>query len=150
MTQPSTVISTTGSRTMSTHRDSALVSEHGTTTIADSVVAKIAGIAARDISGVHALGGGAARAVSSLRERIPGQKVSVTQGVSVTVADQEAAVEVTVIADYGVAIADLAQGIRANIISAVERMTGMTVTSVNVNVLDVYLPEDDADDSDQQ
>ncbi len=149
MTQAPAVISTSGSRTMATHPDSALVSEHGTTVIADSVVAKIAGIAARDISGVHALGGGASRAVSSLRERIPGQKTSVAQGVSVTVAEQEAAVEVSVIADYGVAIADLAQGIRANIISAVERMTGMTVTAVDVSVLDVYLPEDD-DESDQQ
>ncbi|MEW1957808.1 Asp23/Gls24 family envelope stress response protein, partial [Kineococcus sp. NPDC059986] len=41
---------------------SGLSSDHGATTIADTVVSKIAGIAARDISGVHALGGGAARA----------------------------------------------------------------------------------------
>ena len=34
----------------------------GKTTIADSVVAKVAGIAAREVAGVHALGGGGARA----------------------------------------------------------------------------------------
>jgi len=44
----------------------------GKTTIAASVVQKIAGVAAREISGVYALGGGMSRAFGALRERIPG------------------------------------------------------------------------------
>ncbi len=122
---------------------SALNTETGRTTIADGVVSKIAGIATREIDGVHALGGGAARTIGALRERIPGSKTNVSQGVTVEVGEEEAAVDVDIIAEYGIAIADLAAGIRRNVIVAVERMTGMTVTEVNVSVLDVHLPTED-------
>jgi len=122
---------------------SALVTEQGKTTIADTVVAKIAGIAAREVSGVHALGGGAARVVGSLRERIPGGRTNHSQGVSVEVGERQAAIDVQLVAEYGVAITDLAQGIRRNVISAVERMTGLEVTEVNIEVQDVYLESED-------
>ncbi|WP_432545639.1 Asp23/Gls24 family envelope stress response protein [Kineococcus sp. SYSU DK004] len=123
-----------------------LSSDHGTTSIADTVVSKIAGIAARDVSGVFALGGGAARAVGAIRERIPGGRVNHAQGVAVEVGERQAAVDVVLIAEYGVAIADLASSVRRNVITSVERMTGLEVTEVNIEVSDVHLPEDDADD----
>ena len=129
---------------------SALVTEQGKTTIADPVVAKIAGIAAREVSGVHALGGGTARAVGALRERIPGGRTNHSQGVAVEVGEREAAIDLQLVADYGVSVADLAAGIRRNVISAVERMTGLVVTEVNVEVQDVFLAsEDDQDGADQ-
>ncbi|MEJ5943809.1 Asp23/Gls24 family envelope stress response protein [Pseudokineococcus basanitobsidens] len=128
--------------------DSALQTSRGTTTIADQVVSKIAGIAAKDVAGVHALGGGAARAFGSIRERIPGASTNHSQGVTVEVGEKEAAADVSLIAEYGVAIADLASGVRRNIISSVERMTGLKVTEVNVEVTDVFIPgqDDDSDD----
>ena len=122
-----------------------LGSDHGTTTIADTVVSKIAGIAARDVSGVHALGGGAARAVGALRERIPGGRTNHSQGVSVEVGERQAAVDIELIAEYGVPIADLASAVRRNVIASVERMTGLEVTEVNLQVSDVHLPEEDDD-----
>ena len=125
-------------------------SEQGKTTIADTVVSKIAGIAAREVSGVHALGGSTARAVGALRERIPGGRTNQSQGVAVEVGEREAAVDLELIAEYGVSITDLAAGIRRNVISAIERMTGLDVTEVNIVVQDVYVPparEDDADDA---
>lgn len=124
-------------------RQSALVTPEGSTTIADTVVSKIAGIAASEVSGVHALGGGAARAMGNLRERIPGARTNHSQGVSVEVGETEAAVDLDLVAEYGVSIADLADGIRRNVISAVERMTGLHVVEVNVTVNDVHLPQDD-------
>ncbi|MDC7123120.1 Asp23/Gls24 family envelope stress response protein [Cellulomonas fimi] len=124
-------------------RQSALVTPEGTTTIADTVVSKIAGIAASEVSGVHALGGGAARAIGTLRERIPGARTNHSQGVSVEVGETEAAVDLDLVAEYGVSITDLANGIRRNVISAVERMTGLRVVEVNVAVNDVHLPQDD-------
>ena len=118
----------------------------GRTTIADVVVSKIAGIATREIEGVHALGGGAARAVGMLRDRIPGSRTNLSQGVSVEVGEKQAAVDIELVAEYGVSIADLATAIRGNVISAVERMTGLEVTEVNITVSDVHLEGDDEDD----
>ena len=106
-------------------------------------MSKIAGIAAREVSGVHALGGGAARAVGALRERIPGSSTNHAQGVSVEVGERQAAVDVQLVAEYGVSLADLATGIRRNVISSIERMTGLEVTEVNVEIQDVHLESDD-------
>jgi uncharacterized alkaline shock family protein YloU len=120
----------------------------GKTTIADVVVSKIAGIATREIEGVHALGGGAARAVGMLRERIPGSRTNLSQGVSVEVGEKQAAVDIELVAEYGVSLSDLADAIRGNVIAAVERMTGLEVTEVNIAVSDVHLEGDDDDDAD--
>ncbi|MFI2105312.1 Asp23/Gls24 family envelope stress response protein [Isoptericola sp. NPDC019693] len=128
---------------------SPLSTEHGTTTIADGVVSKIAGIAARDVAGVHAVGGGAARAFGAIRERIPGGTTNYAQGVNVEVGASEAAVDVEIVAEYGVAIADVAEAVRRNVISSIEQMTALKVIEVNVSVDDVWLPEDD-DESDDQ
>ncbi|WP_299037830.1 Asp23/Gls24 family envelope stress response protein [uncultured Pseudokineococcus sp.] len=125
---------------------SVLVTDEGRTSIADGVVAKIAGLAAREVNGVHALGGGAARAIGTLRERIPGGRTNHSQGIAVEVGEREAAVDIALIAEYGVSIADLASGVRRNVITSVERMTGLSVTEVNIDVNDVHLPEDDEPD----
>ncbi|WP_236950401.1 Asp23/Gls24 family envelope stress response protein [Mycobacterium sp. MS1601] len=121
-------------------------SAQGKTAIADTVVSKIAGIAAREVSGVFDLGGGASRVVGALRERIPGASVNHAQGVSVEVGEKQTAIDIDIVADYGVAIADLAAGIRRNVIAAIERMTGLEVTEVNITVHDVHL-EGDGDDN---
>jgi uncharacterized alkaline shock family protein YloU len=138
--------STAGSSSLVGRDGGALVSNQGTTSIADTVVSKIAGIAAKDVSGVHTLGGGASRAVGALRERIPGGRVNHSQGVSVEVGETQAAVDIDLIAEYGVAIADLASAVRRNVIASVERMTGLQVTEVNISVADIHLPEDDTDE----
>lgn len=122
--------------------------DRGRTIIEDAVVTKIAGIAARDVTGVHSLGGGGgARLVGAVRERIPGAGVDVAQGVSVEVGEFQAAVDVSIVAEFGVAIHELAEAIRENIIISVERMTGLEVTEVNVTVHDVHLPHDEDEDS---
>jgi len=127
---------------------SALLTERGRTSIADSVVTKIAGIATRQIDGVHDLGTGGTRAFGAIRQRIPGSTgPSITQGVSVEVGEHQAAIDLDVVIDYGVPIVDLAEGIRRNVIGAVERMTGLQVTEVNIAVDDIYI--DSEDDSDQ-
>jgi len=126
--------------------ESQLQTDHGTTTIADSVVAKIAGVAAREIEGVHAMGGGAARAMGAIKERI-GSQPAVTQGVKVEVGQLQAAVDLDVIVDYGVSIPDLAEGIRRNVSQRVSTMTGLEVTEVNVSVNDVNLGDSGEDQS---
>ena len=141
-TQPPTTAPKTPAVTAT---DSALTTSQGKTTIADTVVSKIAGLSAREVHGVYDLGGGASRIVGSLRERIPGATVNHSQGVSVEVGEKQAAIDIEIVADYGVAIADLANGIRRNVIAAIEKMTGLEVTEVNITVNDVHV-EDDSDD----
>ncbi|UQE75271.1 Asp23/Gls24 family envelope stress response protein [Gordonia sp. PP30] len=115
--------------------------DRGRTVIADTVVAKIAGIATREIGGVYDLGGAGERMVGKVRDVIPGTSSSVTQGINVEVGEKQAAVDVQIIAEYGVAIHQLANAIRRNVVAAIEGMTGLEVTEVNVAVHDVHLPD---------
>ena len=119
----------------------------GRTVIADTVVAKIAAIATREIGGVHDLAASSSRMVGRLRDAAPGAFPGGTaQGVSVEVGERQAAADIGIVAYYGVALHELAAAIRRNVIAAVERMTGLEVTEVNVTVHDVYLEgEDDLD-----
>jgi uncharacterized alkaline shock family protein YloU len=137
-------VSTRETSTMSRGGGSPLSTSRGTTTISDVVVSKIAGIATREMNGVHAMGSGTSRAFGAIRERIPGSTTNQSQGVQVEVGERQAAVDLAIVAEYGVAITDLAEGIRRNVINAVERMTGLEVTEVNIDVVDVHLPQDDS------
>lgn len=125
-----------------------LVTEHGRTTIADAVVGKIVGIAARDVNGVHEVGAGATRVAGAIRERIPGSTTNYAQGVSVEVGERQAAADIDLIADYGVSLSDLASAIRRNVIGSVERMTGLEMVEVNITVHDLYV--DTGDDQETQ
>lgn len=138
-----TATATTTTDVVKAETPGALTSTQGRTSIADTVVSKIAGIATREVSGVHDLGGNTARAVGALRDRIPGSRSNHGQGVNVEVGERQAAVDVDLIAEYGVSIAELASGVRRNVIGSVERMTGLEVTEVNITVLDVHLEGDD-------
>lgn len=141
-TAPSSPTPAPSGVTISTRQDLPR-STQGRTSIADGVVQKIAGLAAREVAGVYALGGGTARALGSLRERIPGASQSASQGVSVEVGETQAAVDLDLVTEYGVSIADVARAVRRNVISAVEGMTELEVTEVNVSVNDIHLPSDD-------
>ena len=125
---------------------SELQTSRGNTTIADGVVQKIAGVSAKEVSGVYALGGGTARTIGAIRERIPGSSQSAGQGVAVEVGERQAAIDLDLVAEYGVSIVELSRGVRRNVISAVEGMTGLEVTEVNVSVNDIHLPGDDQEE----
>jgi uncharacterized alkaline shock family protein YloU len=121
-----------------------LATDEGKISVAQGVVQKIAGMACREISGVHAMGASSTRAFGALRERIPGSSgPNVAQGVGVEVGETQAAIDLDIVVEYGVSIADLGKSIQRNVKQSVERMTGLEVVEVNVNVDDVYLPQDD-------
>ncbi|EST32846.1 hypothetical protein M877_03445 [Streptomyces niveus NCIMB 11891] len=114
------------------------------------MVEKIAGLAARDVIGVHAMGGTMARTFGAVRERVPGSSRSASQGVKVEVGETQTAIDLDIVIDYGVAIADVAGTVREYVISAVERMTGLEVVEVNITVSDVKLPDEEDDDTQSQ
>ncbi|KAB1862261.1 Asp23/Gls24 family envelope stress response protein [Microbacterium algeriense] len=120
----------------------------GKTTIEDAVVAKIAGIAAREVSGVYALGGGAARMVGAIRDAL--NTTDLSQGISVEVGETQVAVDVTIVAEYPVSLQKVADDVRTAIHRAMVELVGMDVAEVNVTVNDVHIPSDDEGDGAQE
>ena len=134
--------------------DDALRSERGKTTIADGVVSRVAGIATREVGGVYALGGGTERAVGSVSKAV-GMRQDPGQGVSVEVGESQAAVDLTVVIDYGesatdVAAPKIAEAIRKNVSERIEGITGLSVTEVNIAVNDLHLPGEDDEKVEQR
>jgi uncharacterized alkaline shock family protein YloU len=122
----------------------------GATNISDTVVSKIAGIAAQEVEKVQ-MGGGTAAVVGGFLTSVTGAVTggnstgggaSLTSGVSVEVGQEEAAVDLTVAVEYGVSIPQTTQAIRDNVINRVESLTGLRVTEVNITVNDVQFPEE--------
>ncbi len=128
----------------------ALHTDRGDTTIEETVVQKLAGIATREVPGVFAMGSAGRRAFSALTERIPGSQTNVSGGVSVEKGERQTAIDVSIVVEYGFSVVEVSQGIRRNIIQSVERATGLEVLEVNVNVTDVHLPDDDQADQQVQ
>jgi uncharacterized alkaline shock family protein YloU len=125
-------------------RATELASEQGTTSIADAVVAKIVGIAAREVEGVRALVPfGSGQAIAGLTQRFTGGDDTRSQLARVEVGAREAAVDLKMIVNYGVSIPQVAEGVRRNVINRVQSMTGLMVKEVNIDVTDLYFPEDE-------
>jgi uncharacterized alkaline shock family protein YloU len=119
----------------------------GKTTIAVGVVQKVAGIAARDVAGVHDLGGGAARAIGAIRNAINAQDRG--QGVTVEVGETQVAADITIVAEYPVDLQRVADDVRRSVSEAIANVVGMEVTEVNVTVSDVFIPSVDVADVDE-
>ncbi len=133
-----------GDTTAMQPRATELVTEQGKTTIADVVVSKIAGIAAREVAGVHELvTQGVGGAVTGLAQRVTRADTR-SQGVNVEVGEREAAIDLRLTVDYGVSIPQVAEAVRRNIISRLEAMTGLNVKEVNIDVADLYFPGEEA------
>ncbi|MER5951089.1 Asp23/Gls24 family envelope stress response protein [Streptomyces sp. NPDC001904] len=139
-----TPASAAGGRTNVTKKGGGDPAGRGRTTIADGVVEKIAGLAARDVLGVHAMGSGLSRTFGAVRDRVPGGSTkSVSRGVKAEVGEVQTALDLEIVVEYGVSIADTARAVRENVIAAVERMTGLEVVEVNIAVSDVKLPDEE-------
>jgi uncharacterized alkaline shock family protein YloU len=131
-------------------QDSPLQTERGSTSISDSVVSKIAGIASQEVDGVR-MGSGGSQAVSGLLGSITGGSGgSQTQGVSVEVGQEEAALDLTLTAEYGKSIPQLAEAVRRNVANRVESLVGLRVTEVNITVSNIFFPQQEAEQERQQ
>lgn len=117
-----------------------LEADQGTTSIDDSVVAKIAAIAAREVDGVAALGGAMSGALANVVGRIRGSEHR-TAGVGVEVGSRQAAVDIGCQIQYPASIHEVADSVRQNVIDRIESMTGLEVVEVNIAVSDLVFPE---------
>ena len=105
--------------------------------IADDVVAVIAGKAVSEVNGVAEMAGGFAGGIT---EVLSGKK-NLSKGIKVDIADDEAKIAVNIVVEYGVRIPDVAFEIQNRVKKAVEAMTGLNVSSVNVHVQGVKTSE---------
>lgn len=118
-------------------------SSRGTTRIAESVVARIAGMAAREVDGVYDLSD------TTLRGAIAGAAQKITggdrkdRGVAVQVGQKEAIVQLNVITLYECSIPDVAAAIRQNVAQRVQGMTGLLVKEINIDVTDMHFPAEE-------
>lgn len=109
--------------------------------IADEVVAVIAGKAVSEISGVYEMSGGFAGGIG---EVLSGRK-NLAKGIKVVVTEKDAKIDVNIIVEYGVRIPEIAYEIQTKVKKAVETMTGLKVTEVNVHVQGVNTNSDKKD-----
>jgi uncharacterized alkaline shock family protein YloU len=131
-------------------QSSPLQTERGSTSISDSVVSKIAGIASQEVDGIR-MGSGGSQAVSGFLGSITGgSSGSQTQGVSVEVGQEEAAIDLTLTAEYGKSIPQLAEAVRRNVANRVESLVGLRVTEVNITVSNIFFPQQEAEQERQR
>jgi uncharacterized alkaline shock family protein YloU len=119
-----------------------LPSERGHTTIANEVVEKIAGIAAREVPGVYDLGGDVARVFSEIKERLHLGEESRAQGVTVRLEGRQAEISVTLVLEYGFVVSSVTDKVREKVISSVEALLELDVTAVNIHVDDIHIEDD--------
>lgn len=137
MAENTTTATTPAPRTAATN-------DGGSTVIVDAVVAKVAGIAAAEVPGVHALGGGAARVIGNIRQAVGSKDYA--QGVSVEVGETEVAADIAIQVDYPEQLQRVASNVRAAVHQAITELVGMKVAEINVTVVDVFIPGDDDED----
>ncbi|MBO2518275.1 MULTISPECIES: Asp23/Gls24 family envelope stress response protein [Limnochorda] len=113
-------------------------SELGETRIANEVVSIIAGLAATEVKGVAGMSGGVVGGIAEMLGRR-----NLTKGVKVEVGEEQAAVDLYVIMEYGVRIPDVAWQIQENVKRTIETMTGLEVLEVNVHVQGVHFQAPD-------
>jgi uncharacterized alkaline shock family protein YloU len=119
-------------------QESPLKTERGNTTISNAVVAQVAGMAAQEAEGVQ-LGSPTARAVGGIVESVTGG-TGYARGVTVEVGETEAAIDLSVIVEYGRSIPQVSGAVRTNVMRRVENLVGLKVNEVNIAVNDILLP----------
>jgi uncharacterized alkaline shock family protein YloU len=105
----------------------------GNIQIAPEVIEVIAGLATVEVEGVAGMSGGFVSGVAELLGR-----KNLSKGVKVEVGQKEAAIDVSIIIEYGHRIPSVASAIQANVKQAIESMTGLDVVEVNVHIHGVH------------
>ena len=101
----------------------------GVVQIADDVVAMIASLAATEVEGVSAMVG---NITNELMSRV-GMK-SLTKGVRVDVLEENVTVDLALTMEYGYNIPATCQKVQGKVKAAIENMTGLTCTDVNIRI----------------
>lgn len=112
-------------------------SDMGIVKISDEVVGVIAGLAATEIGGIAGM---SASLVGGITQILTGKK-NLSKGVKVEMGENSAIIDLYVVVEYGIKIQDVAVQVQANVKKAVESMTGLTVSAINIHVQNVVIPK---------
>lgn len=104
----------------------------GEVKIADEVVAIIAGLAATEVDGVSSMAG---NITNELVSKL-GMK-NLSKGIRVEVANGIVQVDVALNIAYGYAIPDVSAKVQEKVKTAIENMTGLEVSGVNIRIASV-------------
>lgn len=118
----------------------------GIVKISDEVVGVIAGLATTEIDGIVGM---SANLVGGITQILSGKK-NLSKGVKVSVGENSAAIDLYVVVEYGVRIPDIAFKVQENVKKAVESMTGLEVTAVNIHVQNVMIPKAEEDEEQEE
>ena len=119
---------------VSSHRDRP--TDLGVVRINNDAITTIASIAAMEVGGVKKMGGGLRKTILEIIHR------KSFGGVRVYSKDGEIKLVVSVIVEYGVDIPRVADEVQDSVKQAVEKMTGLVISEVDVVVEGVYSPGD--------
>ncbi|GHV06746.1 alkaline-shock protein [Clostridia bacterium] len=103
------------------------VQNKGAVHIAEDVVASVAALAATEVDGVASLAAGV-----DISDFIG--KKNLSKGVKLVITDGSVVVDVFLLVKYGAKVQDVARKVQTSVQGAVESMTGLEVTAVNVHV----------------
>lgn len=101
----------------------------GEVQIADEVVAIIAGLAATEVEGVSSMAG---NITNELVSKL-GMK-NLSKGIKVTVTEGKVRVDVALNIGFGYAIPEVSAKVQERIKNAIENMTGLEVSTVNIRI----------------
>ncbi|MDD4776206.1 MAG: Asp23/Gls24 family envelope stress response protein [Syntrophomonas sp.] len=114
----------------------------GVIRIADEVVSTVAGLAAVEVEGVANMSGGWG---TDLVEKL-GRK-NLGKGIKVESSGDQTSIDIFLIIEFGYAIPKVAESVQREVKQAVETMTGLTVTAVNVHVVSVMTKKSAAEEA---
>ena len=104
----------------------------GVIRIADEVVSTVAGLAAIEVEGVASMSGGWG---IDLVEKLG--KKNLGKGIKVEASGEQTSIDIFIVIEFGYAIPKVAENVQKEVKLAVETMTGLTVSAVNVHVVSV-------------
>ena len=113
------------------------VEPKGTVTFANEVLETIAGIAAADVQGIANMSGSLMK--DGWNDLIGKKRPA--KGVKVTKTEDSLTIDVQIIVEYGVKVQDVCRKIQESIYTAIDTMTGLQPTAINVYVQGVKLKE---------
>ncbi len=135
MTQEQKFVTTSQSAAVTTQSN-----VNGTTEIAESVVSHLAGVATREVKGVHEMHDFGANGLTRAFGGITGRDQT-DKGVAVTITDQSCSISLDITVEQDANIPTVASQIRRAVSGRIKAVTGLDTSEINIMVADIYLPQ---------